>query len=121
MVDHALVRPICDRKNVGRYLRKIQSKRTQILKWKNVEKLNSDLISPLAKIDLDGGGGVDGEPVVIKIFIIYHTSYIAYHISYIIYCMIYIIIYIVCGKPLVRVDRHAEEARVGVDKLTHIS
>ena len=91
MVDHALVRPICDRKNMGRYLRQIYSKRTQILKWKNVEKLNSDLISPLAKIYLDGGGSVDGEPGVIKIFIIYHTLYIAYHISYIIYCMIYII------------------------------
>ena len=72
MVDHALVRPICDRKNVGRYLREIQSARTQIPKWKNVEKLNFDLISPLAKINLDGGGGVDGEPVVIKIFIIHY-------------------------------------------------
>ena len=29
--------------------------------------------------------------------------------------------YIVSGEPLVRVDRHAEEARVGVDQLTHIS
>ena len=73
----------------------IEYKRTQILKWKNVEKLNSDLISPLAKIDLDGGGGVDGEPVVIKIFIIYHTLYIAYNISYIIYFMMYII-YVNC-------------------------
>ena len=70
-------------------LRQIQSKRTQIPKWKNVEKLNSDLISPLAKIDLDGGGGVDGEPVVIKMSNLYHTLYIAFQISYIIYCIIY--------------------------------
>ena len=48
---------------------------------------------------------------------IYHTLYIAYHISYIILFNIYI----VCGEPLVRVDRHAEEARVCVDQLTHIS
>ena len=120
MVDHALIRPVCDRKNMGRYLRQIQSKRAQIPKWKNVEKLNSDLISPLAKIDFDGGGGVDGEPVVIKMSNLYHTLYIAFQISYIIYCIIYII-YIVCGEPLVRIDRHAEEARVCVDQLTHIS
>ena len=82
MVDHALVRPICDRKNVGRYLREIQSARTQIPKWKNVEKLNFDLISPLAKIDLDSSGGVDGEPVVMKIFIKYHTLYIIHYIVY---------------------------------------
>ena len=84
MVDHALVCPICDRKNVGRYLREIQSARTQIPKWKNVEKLNSDLISPLAKIDLDSSGGVDGEPVVIKIFIIHYILHIIYHTLYIV-------------------------------------
>ena len=45
---------------------------------------NAYLIPPLSKVDLDGGGSVDGE-------------------------------------PLVRVDGHAEETRVGVDQLAHVS
>ena len=45
---------------------------------------NVDLVPPLSKVDLDGGGRVDGE-------------------------------------PLVRVDGHAEETRVGVDQFAHVS
>ena len=65
MVDHALVRPICDRKNVGRHLRQNSGEKKQLKNRKNFKKLNSNLVSPLAKIDLDGSGGVDGEPIMI--------------------------------------------------------